>query len=113
VPWISDRTQGESLLIKAITEPARQIIRNAGHAAPVVNDVIAKVYGAHNDEGFDAATGEYCKLLVEGIVDPAKVVLTALRKAASIGALLLTTEVLCSDIPERQEVPQRPQAMGV
>ena len=106
---------GERLLIKAITEPALQILRNSGHTAPdgVIGNLIG-VVGAETtpNAGYDSARGGYCDMYERGIVDPAKVVLTALRKAASVGALLLTTEVLVCDIPENRPQPVMPATIG-
>jgi len=95
------RTQGEHLLIDAIREPARQIIRNAGYNdAEKAVEVIERE--SNGSWGLNSATGERGDLYAMGIVDPAKVVITALTKAASVGALLLTTEVLVTDIPEKR-----------
>jgi chaperonin GroEL len=110
-PGFSD---GQQLLIRAISEPICQIVRNAG------GDVETTVQAVHEgrwddgsgdaaSHGFNAATGVFGDLYAMGIVDPCKVVITALTKAASVGALLLTTEVLVTDIPEpAQPMPQGP-----
>ncbi len=109
-----DYAKGAKILIDAICEPAHQIVRNAGHKdAEAIIDKIR-----HNAPlfigqqalswGYNAASGEYSDLYAMGIVDPAKVVLTALRKAASVGALLLTTEVLVADIPSVVQPQQMP-----
>jgi chaperonin GroEL len=98
---------GSQVLLKAICEPAKQIMRNAAR------DFDAPLKGARRDRpawGFNAATGESGDLYKFGIVDPTKVVLTALQKAASIGALILTSEVMVCDIPEDKAVPQMPAA---
>ena len=92
-----DFCKGRDLLLDAITEPARQIIRNTGHQR--ADEIVDKILHQQGDWGYDAAEGRLRNLYEAGIVDPAKVVLVALRKAASIGALLLTTEVLVTDIP--------------
>lgn len=88
---------GERLLVNAIREPALQIVRNSGRDAEYI---IKEVEGFSGDWGYNSANGKIGHMYEMGIVDPAKVVLTALRKAASIGALLLTTEVLVCDIPK-------------
>ncbi|WP_102125538.1 chaperonin GroEL [Deinococcus planocerae] len=95
-----DEATGARILIRALEEPARQIAANAGEEGSViVNSVI------NSDKprfGFNAATGEYVDDMVQaGIVDPAKVTRTALQNAASIGALILTTEAIVSDKPEK------------
>lgn len=93
----SDKHKGAQLLLDALREPALQISRNAGH--PHAEAIVAnteKETGAH---GYDAAHGKHFDLYEAGVVDPAKVVMVALSKAASVGALLLTTEVLITDLP--------------
>jgi chaperonin GroEL len=93
--------QGAQILLNAIREPATQIVRNAGRkdAAEIV-DAILRQPDSH---GYDAAHGTFGDMYAAGVVDPAKVALIALEKSASIGALLLTTEVLVSDIPEPKQ----------
>lgn len=93
---------GESVLLNAIYEPARQILRNSGKSEETVETIMSGLRGKLTSAsfGYNSATGKLGDLYKMGIVDPAKVVLTALTKAASIGALLLTTEVLVTDIPE-------------
>ncbi len=99
----TDYEKGYALLLNAVREPARQIIRNTGHKrADEIVDKLLKTDGPA-DYGYDAAQGRLCNLYEHGIVDPAKVVLTALTKAASIGALLLTSEVLVCDLPEPRQ----------
>jgi chaperonin GroEL len=110
-PDESDWAKGWNLLMTSICEPARQIIRNTGHKrADEIVDKLLKTDGP-SDYGYDAREGRLCNLYGHGVVDPTKVVLTALRKAASIGALLLTSEVLVTDIPEpAQPMPMVPPA---
>jgi chaperonin GroEL len=110
-PDESDWCKGWNLLMNAITEPARQIIRNTGHKrADEIVDKILKTEGP-SDYGYDAAQGRLCNLYEYGIIDSAKAVLTALRKASSVGALLLTSECLVTDIPEPpQPAPMMPPA---
>ena len=97
-----DRQQGEQVLLSAIEEPAKQILRNAGHGPDFVDGAIACIHNSTStSHGLNAATDTVGDLYEMGIVDPAKVVLTALRKASSIGALLLTTEVLVTDVPQQ------------
>ena len=99
---MGDEATGARILIRALEEPARQIAVNAGfEGSVVVNAVI------HSDlprYGFNAATGEFVDdMVAAGIVDPAKVTRIALQNAASIGALILTTEAIVSDKPEKQQ----------
>ncbi|WP_407571214.1 chaperonin GroEL [Deinococcus altitudinis] len=100
-----DEATGARILIRALEEPARQIAMNAGfEGSVVVNAVINSDLPRY---GFNAATGEFVDdMVAAGIVDPAKVTRTALQNAASIGALILTTEAIVSDKPEK------PQAGG-
>ena len=105
-----DEATGARILIRALEEPARQIAVNAGEEGSViVNAVIASDKPRY---GFNAATGKYVDdMVAAGIVDPAKVTRTALQNAASIGALILTTEAIVADKPEKQQ-PQMPQGGG-
>lgn len=104
-----DRSKGERLLLLAIVQPAIQILGNAAHPKP--SSVIEQIQTYGGSYGYDSATGKFGDLYEMGIVDPAKVVRVALLKAASIGALLLTTEVLCCDIPESKPAMQMPPMM--
>ena len=91
---------------KAVEAPIKQIAENAGfEGAVILNEVKSK----ENGVGFNAATGEYGDMIKMGIIDPAKVTRSALQNAASISALVLTTEALVADKPEeKKEMP----AMG-
>ena len=101
-----DEATGARILIRALEEPARQIAVNAGEEGSVI--VNAVINSDKPRYGFNAATGEYVDdMIAAGIVDPAKVTRTALQNAASIGALILTTEAIVSDKPEKpQAQPQ-------
>ncbi len=95
-----DEATGARILIRALEEPARQIAANAGDEGSVV--VNAVVNSDKPRYGYNAATGKFVDdMVAEGIVDPAKVTRTALQNAASIGALILTTEAIVSDKPEK------------
>src|SRR5437899_1007419 len=95
-----DEATGVALVRRALEEPLRQIVNNAGYEGSVV---VAKVKDLPKGQGFDAAKGEYSDMLKAGIVDPTKVTRSALQNAASIAAMLLTTEALVSDIPEKKQ----------
>ena len=101
-----DERTGARILQRALEEPARQIAANAGaEGSVVVNQIVEKSDGKF---GYDAATDKYVDdMFAAGIVDPAKVTRTALQNAASIGGLLLTTEVVIADQPEK-EAPAMP-----
>ncbi|HEC08674.1 MAG TPA: chaperonin GroEL [Acidimicrobiales bacterium] len=92
-----DEATGASIVFRALDAPCRLIAQNAGFEGAVVVDAVEKSTGS---EGFNAATGEYEDLVKAGVIDPAKVTRAALQNAASIAALLLTTETLVTDKPE-------------
>jgi chaperonin GroEL len=92
-----DQTVGIRLLARAIEEPLRQIVENAGEDAAVVLNAVKAGKGAF---GYNAATGEYGDMLEAGILDPTKVTRLALQNAASVAGLLLTTEVMIADSPK-------------
>jgi chaperonin GroEL len=100
---MADERVGVSIVRKALDEPLRWIAQNAGHDGYVV---VQKVRG--NDWGFglDAAVGEYVDLGAAGIIDPVKVTRNAVTNAASIAGLLLTTESLIVEKPEKAEPAQ-------
>jgi chaperonin GroEL len=88
---------GVQIIARAVEEPIRWIASNAGQEGAVV---VAKVKGLGPEEGFNALNDKYENLVTAGVIDPTKVVRTALQNAASIAALMLTTEALVSQIPE-------------
>src|SRR6188472_3403646 len=92
-----DELVGLQIVRRAIEEPMRHIATNAGAEGSIV---VAKVREMKQDEGFNAATETYEDLVKAGVIDPAKVVRSALQNASSIASLLLTTEALISEIPE-------------
>jgi len=96
-----DQAVGAQLIKRAIEEPMRWIATNAGQEGSIV---VSKVKEQkHADEGFNAATETYEDLVKAGVIDPAKVVRSALQNASSIASLLLTTEALVSEIPEEKK----------
>jgi len=100
-----DEATGVALVRRALEEPLRQIINNAGWEGSVV---VEKVRNLPKGQGFDANKGEYTDMIKAGIVDPTKVTRSALQNAASIAAMLLTTEALVSDIPEKKPAAPAP-----
>ena len=100
----ADERTGVGILRKALEEPLRMIAENAGQEGMVVVDQVKR--SSDTTYGYDAATDEYVDLLTHGIIDPAKVTRTALENAASIAALVLTTETLVTEIPT--EAPAMP-----
>ena len=94
-----DEKTGAAIILKALEEPVRQIVTNAGlEGAVVVNKVKASKPGV----GFDALNEKYVDMIEAGIVDPAKVTRTALQNAASVASMILTTEAAVADIPEKE-----------
>ena len=95
---------------RALEFPTRQLAENAGQEGAVIVQEVKKRSG---NEGFNVATGEYEDLMKAGVVDPTKVTRTALQNAASISALLLTTEALVTEPPEKEKPAQGgPGGMG-
>ena len=95
-----DEKVGADIISRAIEAPLRKLVANAGQEAALV---IANVKKASGTNGYNVRTGEYADLFKCGVVDPAKVVRCALQNAASIAGLLLTTDCMVTDIPEKKE----------
>ncbi len=105
-----DQKVGAEIIKRAIEEPMRWIATNAGQEGSIV---VSKVKEQKStDEGFNAATETYEDLVKAGVIDPAKVVRSALQNASSIASLLLTTEALVSEIPEEKKEPAGGHAHG-
>jgi chaperonin GroEL len=106
-----DQKVGAAIIRRAIEEPMRWIAANAGNEGTIV---VSKVKDLKQDEGFNAATDTYEDLVKAGVIDPAKVVRSALQNASSIASLLLTTEALVSEIPEdKKDAPAMPGGGGM
>ena len=95
---VGDEQIGVNIMLRAIEEPMRWIATNAGHEGSIV---VQRVKDMTGDEGFNAQTERYENLVQAGVIDPTKVVRSALQHAASIASLLLTTEAVISQIPEK------------
>src|SRR6187455_3055670 len=105
-----DQSVGANIIRKAIEEPLRWIATNAGQEGSIV---VQKVKDAKGEDGYNAGTDTYENLVKAGVIDPVKVVRTALQNASSIASLLLTTEALVSEIPEdKKEAPAMPGGGG-
>jgi chaperonin GroEL len=105
----SDEQIGVNIVKRALEEPLRQIVQNAGKEGAVV---VERVRSDKNDSfGFNAQTEEFEDLVKAGVIDPAKVTRTALQNAASIAGLMLTTEAMVAEIPEEDKAPM-PGGMG-
>ena len=94
-----DLQVGVNIIARAVEEPLRWIANNAGEEGSVV---VAKVKGLEAEHGYNALTGTYENMVKAGVIDPTKVVRSALQNAASIASLLLTTEALVSEIQEEE-----------
>jgi chaperonin GroEL len=109
-PANADQKAGVEIVRRAIQAPARQIAQNAGDDGSVV---VGKLLEKNDyNWGYNAATGEYQDLVAAGIIDPAKVVRTALQDAASVASLLITTEALIAEKPKRDKAPVAPVGAG-
>jgi chaperonin GroEL len=104
-----DQQVGVNIIARAIEEPLRWIATNAGHEGSIV---VQKVREMGADEGFNALTDNYENLVKAGVIDPVKVVRSALQNASSIASLLLTTEALISEIPEEKKEAPMPGGGG-
>ncbi len=105
-----DELIGVNIVKRALEEPMRQIVQNAGHEGAVV---VGKVRESKEDNfGFDAESGEYVDMIKAGVIDPAKVTRLALQNAASIAALMLTTEALVAEIKEDSKAAAAPGGHG-
>jgi chaperonin GroEL len=106
----ADERVGIAIIRRAAEEPARWIAQNAGEEG---NMVVARVKELKTDEGFNAATRKYENLIEAGVIDPAKVVRFALQNAASIAGLMLTTEAIVAEIPEKKKEAPMPPGGGM
>jgi len=102
-----DERTGALVVYRALEEPLKLIVENAGGEGPVVLEEVRR----HADEwdfGYDAEAGEFCRLYERGIIDPAKVTRSALENAVSVAAMVLTTEAMVTEVPEKKENQHTP-----
>jgi chaperonin GroEL len=105
-----DQKTGVEIVRKALSWPARQIAINSGEdGSVIVGKIVEKDQYTY---GFDAQSGEYVDLVKKGIIDPTKVVRTALQDASSVAALLITTEAMVAEVPKKQAPPAMPPGGG-
>ncbi len=104
-----DEAVGVSIIRKSLEAPLRQLVENAGLEAALIVENVRNGKGAY---GYNVATGEYTDLVKAGVLDPAKVTRSALQNAASIAGLLLITECMVTEIPEKKEAPMPNPGMG-
>jgi chaperonin GroEL len=105
-PANDDQRIGLNIIRRALQAPARQIAENAGEDGAVI---VGKILDSKDYAyGYNAATGEYGDLVKQGVIDPAKVVRTALQDAASVAGLLITTEAMVAEKPQKHAAPAMP-----
>ncbi|MFN2133683.1 MAG: chaperonin GroEL [Anaerolineae bacterium] len=110
-----DAQTGVTIVRRALEEPMRGIARNAGMDGAVVIESVRRQQVEKGDQylGYDVIDNEYCNMVEKGIIDPAKVTRSAVENAASIAAMILTTEALITDIPEPEKAPAGPPGGGM
>jgi chaperonin GroEL len=110
-PENSDQKVGIDIVRRALQSPVRQVVENAGADGSIV---VGKLLDANDpNRGFDAQTGDYVDMIKAGIIDPTKVVRLALQNAASVGGLLVTTEAMVAEKPEKKTPPAMPHGGGM
>jgi chaperonin GroEL len=97
-----EQTFGIKIISRSVEEPLRQIVANAGEEGSII---VQKIKEGKGNYGFNAATGTYGDLVAEGVIDPVKVVRSALQNAASVAGLMLTTEALVAERPKEEKAP--------
>ena len=105
-----DEVVGVQIVRRAVEEPLRTLADNAGQEGALIVQEVKKRKG---NEGYNVATGEYADLVKAGVVDPTKVTRSALQNAASISGLLLTTEAIITEMPEKDKTPPMPGGGGM
>jgi len=104
-----DQDAGVKIVLRAIEEPLRQIVKNCGEEPSVV---VNKVLEGKGNFGYNAGTGEYGDMVTMGVLDPTKVTRIALQNAASIAGLMLTTDCMVCDLPEDKQAGPMGGGMG-
>jgi chaperonin GroEL len=110
-----DAATGVAIVKRALEEPVRKLAQNAGYDGSVVLENIRRAQGEQKNEkiGLNVLTGEYVDMVAAGIIDPAKVTRSAVENAASIAAMVLTTEAMITDKPEPEAAPAMPPGGGM
>ncbi|HWZ66430.1 MAG TPA: chaperonin GroEL [Stellaceae bacterium] len=110
-PENNDQRVGIDIVRRALQSPVRQVAENSGTEGSVV---VGKLLDSNDpNQGFDAQTGEYVDMIKAGIIDPTKVVRLALQNAASVAGLLVTTEAMVAEKPEKKPMPSMPHGGGM
>ncbi len=110
--YSGDAKTGVQIILRALEEPIRQIASNAGVEGSVIVENIKRNAGDNAGYGYDALADEYCDMIERGIIDPTKVTRSALQNAASVAAMVLTTESLVADIPQPEPAAPAGGGMG-
>jgi chaperonin GroEL len=111
IPENNDQRVGIDIVRRALQSPVRQVVENAGDDGSIV---VGKLLDTNDpNRGFDAQTGEYVDMVRAGIIDPTKVVRLALQNAASVAGLLVTTEAMVAEKPEKKTTPEMPPGGGM
>jgi len=105
-----DVAAGIKIVLRALEAPIRQIAENAGVEGSIV---VGKVSESSDEMGFDAQNEAYVDMIKAGIIDPTKVVRTALQDAASVASLLITTEAMVAELPKKDAAPAMPGGGGM
>src|SRR5208282_941009 len=100
---VGDEQIGVNIVKRACEEPLRQIVANSGSEGAIVVDTIRN--NSNPNYGYNASTDKYEDLVQSGVIDPTKVTRTALQNASSIASLMLTTEAMIAEIPEKKPAP--------
>jgi len=109
VEAVGDEAIGVNIIVKALEAPLRQLVENSGQEAALIVENVKNGKGSY---GYNVASGEYVDLIKAGVLDPAKVTRSALQNASSIAGLLLTTECMVTEIPEKEKAPMGDPGMG-
>ena len=110
-PENNDQQVGINIVKRALQSPVRQVAENAGTDGSIV---VGKLLDSNDpNRGFDAQSGEYVDMVKAGIIDPTKVVRLALQNAASVAGLLVTTEAMVAEKPEKKAAPAMPHDHGM
>ena len=110
-PENNDQRVGINIVKRALQSPVRQVAENAGTDGSIV---VGKLLDSNDpNRGFDAQSGEYVDMVKAGIIDPTKVVRLALQNAASVAGLLVTTEAMVAEKPEKKAAPAMPHDHGM
>jgi chaperonin GroEL len=99
-----DERHGADIVARSLEHPIRQIAQNTGVDGSVAVEIVRREGKAKPNWGFDALTEDYCDVVARGIIDPAKVARAAIENAASTAAMILTTETLVTEIPEKEKM---------